>query len=231
VWHSSPLTHAFVARRPTPSHLQRLAAVVTSNYIWTSTDTGVTWTDRTSSGAREWWKITSSSDGTVRQVVRMRQSKLLSPRHACRGCQEVVGMCGVRHLSLTPSCSTADPIAPTQKLAAVDIGPTDQSGGYIVTSPDSGVTWTERIDAGKRPWYAITSSSDGMVRQVSRLGRDSHCCHPCVPAVYVERWWVCMAFVASPSRLLARRLTPFNLYSSSPPRLNEVTSIHRRTRV
>ncbi len=32
-------------------------------YIWTSTDAGLTWLQRTSSGSRDWCSIVSSSDG------------------------------------------------------------------------------------------------------------------------------------------------------------------------
>lgn len=35
------------------------------------------------------------------------------------------------------------------------------SGGYIYTSGDSGVTWFERTDAGTKNWQSVTSSSDG----------------------------------------------------------------------
>ena len=33
-------------------------------YIYTSSDTGVTWTAQTAAGSRTWYSITSSSDGT-----------------------------------------------------------------------------------------------------------------------------------------------------------------------
>ena len=35
------------------------------------------------------------------------------------------------------------------------------SGGYIVTSTDSGVTWIDQEASGQRSWQSITSSSDG----------------------------------------------------------------------
>jgi hypothetical protein len=35
-------------------------------------------------------------------------------------------------------------------------------GGYIYTSNDGGVRWTERMKAGSRHWISITSSSDGL---------------------------------------------------------------------
>ena len=33
--------------------------------------------------------------------------------------------------------------------------------GYIYTSTDSGVNWTERTDAGSKGWSGIAASSDG----------------------------------------------------------------------
>ena len=42
-----------------------------------------------------------------------------------------------------------------KKLVAVNLN------GYIYTSTDSGATWAEHTEAGKRRWLSITSSSDG----------------------------------------------------------------------
>jgi hypothetical protein len=47
-------------------HAQNLAAAVLAESIWTSADAGVSWTERTSSGSRDWYSIASSSDGMVR---------------------------------------------------------------------------------------------------------------------------------------------------------------------
>ena len=58
---------------PIQSNLQKLAAgdadpFNNGGYIYTSTDSGATWTEQTASGKRVWSYIASSSDGTVRQV-------------------------------------------------------------------------------------------------------------------------------------------------------------------
>jgi hypothetical protein len=47
---------------------QKLAAVVYGGAIWTSVDSGATWTERAVGGStpRYWYSIASSSDGTVR---------------------------------------------------------------------------------------------------------------------------------------------------------------------
>jgi hypothetical protein len=36
------------------------------------------------------------------------------------------------------------------------------NGGYIYTSTDSGVNWTQQTNSGQRQWKGITSSSDGI---------------------------------------------------------------------
>ncbi|TFJ80363.1 hypothetical protein NSK_008271 [Nannochloropsis salina CCMP1776] len=43
---------------------RKLAAVVDGGYIYTSTNSGATWTEQTAAGSRSWSSIASSSDGT-----------------------------------------------------------------------------------------------------------------------------------------------------------------------
>jgi photosystem II stability/assembly factor-like uncharacterized protein len=47
----------------------RLAAVVQSGEIYTSSDSGATWINQTAAGARLWQSVTSSSDGTKLAAV------------------------------------------------------------------------------------------------------------------------------------------------------------------
>ena len=47
----------------------KLAAAEYSGSIYTSTDSGATWTERTSAGSRYWQSITSNSDGTKLAAV------------------------------------------------------------------------------------------------------------------------------------------------------------------
>jgi hypothetical protein len=47
---------------------QKLAATVYGDYIYTSTDSGATWTAQTNAGGRVWRSIASSSDGAVRST-------------------------------------------------------------------------------------------------------------------------------------------------------------------
>jgi hypothetical protein len=111
----------------------KLAAVVWGGYIYTSTDSGVTWTEDTSSGYQNWNSITSSADGTKLAAV------------AYNGYIYTSTDSGVTWTEYTSSdyrnwysiTSSAD----GTKLAAVVLG------GYIYTSTDSGLTWTERTSS------------------------------------------------------------------------------------
>ena len=82
--------------------------------IWTSTDSGATWTEQTGSGTRDWLSIASSSDGTVRQGRTRLPTRLASRTHACLPCREVAGMCGARRLSFTRPYSATDSIHHTE---------------------------------------------------------------------------------------------------------------------
>jgi len=70
--HSSPLTHASLLDDRPNLNPQKLVAVVVfgpdgPGEIWTSTNSGETWTERATDLAEEWTSVASSSDGTVRQ--------------------------------------------------------------------------------------------------------------------------------------------------------------------
>ena len=47
----------------------KLAAVVSGGFIYTSSDSGATWTEQTAAGSRYWQSIASSSDGTKLAAV------------------------------------------------------------------------------------------------------------------------------------------------------------------
>ena len=72
--HSSPLAQASLLDDRPNLNPQKLAAVVLRRRnpdgpgeIWTSTNSGETWTERATDLANEWSAVASSSDGTVRQ--------------------------------------------------------------------------------------------------------------------------------------------------------------------
>ena len=139
----------------------KLAAVDSGGYIWTSIDSGATWTARTAAGSRSWSSITSSSDGTkLAAVVGYPGDYIYTSTDSGVSWTARIASGARSWRSITSSSDGT-------KLAAVVYWATDSK--YIYTSTDSGVTWTERTNAGggvtgaslNKYWYSITSSSDG----------------------------------------------------------------------
>jgi hypothetical protein len=114
--------------------------------IWTSSDSGVTWIDRTSAGSRDWYSITSSADGG--KLAAVTHGDIWTSSDSGVTWSDQAGAGSRVWQSITSS-------ADGSKLAAV------VSGGDIWTSSDSGVTWSDRTSAGSRYWQSITSSADG----------------------------------------------------------------------
>ncbi|MBI1766731.1 MAG: hypothetical protein HYR56_35440, partial [Acidobacteria bacterium] len=123
----------------------KLVAVEQGDKIYTSTDSGVSWTPRNSGGIF-WQSVASSADGNKLVAVEVNFKIYTStdsgvswtPRESNRSWWSVA--------------SSAD----GSKLVAVVGG---FFAGQIYTSTDSGVTWTPR--ESNRNWYSVASSADG----------------------------------------------------------------------
>jgi cysteine-rich repeat protein len=102
---------------------------------------GITWTARESN--RNWWSITSSSDGTKLAAV-VYGGQIYTSTDS--GITWTARESNRNWWSITSSSDGT-------KLVAV------VNGGQIYTSTDSGTTWTAR--ESNRNWWSITSSSDG----------------------------------------------------------------------
>ena len=116
----------------------KLVAAANGNMIYTSSDSGATWTKQTASGTETWQSVASSSDGTKLVAVVYGGQIYTSgdggltwpPQTTSRNWQYVT--------------SSAD----GSKLAAVVYG------GQIYTSVDSGTNWTGRT-SGNQNWTSI----------------------------------------------------------------------------
>jgi photosystem II stability/assembly factor-like uncharacterized protein len=124
----------------------KLAAVAPSNFIYTSTDSGATWTARPASGSRNWYSITSSSDGTKLAAS--------ADTYIYTSTDSGASWTGLQVSSVRPILSITSSSDGTKLAAGVVYN-------YIYTSSDSGATWTARTASGSGYWQSITSSSDG----------------------------------------------------------------------
>lgn len=124
-------------------------AVISGNYIYTSSDSGVTWTQRTSAGIRSWLSIVSSSNGTKLAAIVGNGGYIYTSSDSGETWTQRTSA-GSRNWNAIASSDDG-----VKLVAAVT------NGGYIYTSSDSGETWVERTSAGLMNWRSIASSSDG----------------------------------------------------------------------
>jgi photosystem II stability/assembly factor-like uncharacterized protein len=166
----------------------KLIAAVDPGYIYTSTDSGASWTARTAAGSRSWRGMSSSSDGTklaatvdggriytsidsgvnwTEQTATNRNYRVITSSADGTKLAAVVWSdyiytstdSGVNWTRQTAAGSRLW-LSITSSSDGTKLAAVDY-GGYIYTSTDSGASWTERTDAGARYWWGITSSSDG----------------------------------------------------------------------
>ena len=122
----------------------KLAAVNVDGTIYTSTNSGATWTP-TSAPAQPWFSIASSSDGTRLAALALGSGIFTSTNGGANWTPTSAPNGGWQSIA-----SSAD----GTKLAAV------MYPGNIYTSTNSGATWTP-TSAPNVGWNSIASSSDG----------------------------------------------------------------------
>jgi photosystem II stability/assembly factor-like uncharacterized protein len=131
----------------------KLVATAYNDQIFTSSDSGLTWTAQ-NSGTRGWFKVASSADGTKLAAV-VNNGQIYTSSDS--GVTWIPQNSGARFW--TAIASSAD----GTKLVAT------ASGDQIYTSPDSGVTWTAQ-NSGSHPWESVASSADGTRLVAGALG-------------------------------------------------------------
>jgi hypothetical protein len=152
------------ARSITGSHLwfnvaissngTKLFAADINSYIYTSSDSGVTWTQQTGSGSPPSPSyVICSSDGT--KLVATDGSFIYTSSNSGVTWTQQTGTGTSAMLSSTPSY-----IAGSSDLTKIAVATTND---YIYTSSNSGVTWTQQTGSPASGWSAIASSSDGSI--------------------------------------------------------------------
>ncbi|MEO6109755.1 MAG: prepilin-type N-terminal cleavage/methylation domain-containing protein [Candidatus Saccharimonadales bacterium] len=168
----------------------KLAAVVNSGFIYTSTDSGATWTQRDSS--RSWTNVASSADGT-KLVATTYGFIYTSTDSGATWTQRASGQywesiassangtilyAGTSTVSMSTDSGvtwtvTSAPFAGSSWYTlAVSADGTKVVGGpnnnYVYTSSDSGATWVQRTTSGSNFWYKAISSSSGTKIAISQ---------------------------------------------------------------
>jgi photosystem II stability/assembly factor-like uncharacterized protein len=126
----------------------KILANMINDYIWTSSNGGTSWVQRTSDVKRS-WAVAASSDDGVKLVSAVSNNGLIYTSVDS-------GATWVPRGTTTRSWFRVTSSSDGVNLAA------SVFGGYIYTSTDSGVTWVQRTSAGSKYWYGLASSNDGM---------------------------------------------------------------------
>jgi photosystem II stability/assembly factor-like uncharacterized protein len=115
----------------------------------------LTWTERTNAGSHHWLSIASSSKGDKLAAVEIADDSSSAHTYTSSDYGETWMEHKTDKDDMGHDWYSIASSADGTKLTAVDYN------GYIYTSPDSGVTWTQQTNAGSRYWQAIVSSADG----------------------------------------------------------------------
>lgn len=136
----------------------RIVAVATDGAIFTSSDGGTTWSDRSISGKDGWDSVASSPDGLTLAAASYSGHLVTSDDAGATWTDRAPP--GEHYWASLAASSDGT------KLAAAE------SGGYIYTSEDSGRNWSPQMNAGIRNWYDIAISADGS--RLAAVDYDGH---------------------------------------------------------
>ena len=126
---------------------QFLAAAEYNGYVWTSSDYGVDWTERTILPYGSWNSIASSANGSRIMATRYNTGSVyISDDYGSTWSVSNTG--GTKLYDIDSS-------ADGSFLVTVD------RDGYLYTSDTYGVNWTEHVSLGTRSWVAAEISANG----------------------------------------------------------------------
>lgn len=156
-WTPRAMTANWSAIATSASGTQLAATVAGSGYVYTSTDSGLNWSQRNSSGLRNWTGIASSLDGS-----RLVACAAGSPNGGLA--VSINSGATWTFLNNAISWSGVGSSADGMNLIAV------AQGVGIYVSNNGGVTWTNR--AGAKSWTCATVSADGSVMAAGSFSGD-----------------------------------------------------------
>ena len=164
----------------------KLVATEFGGLVYTSGDSGVSWSPQIGSGIKNWWSIASSADGTRLAAIASGGPIQTSSDSGVTWTAQASGIIAWQQIASSADGSKLVATADNNFIyTSTDYGVTWTqraiggthwrgvassadgtklaavvSGGSIYTSTDSGVTWNMRA-SGSGPWYSIASSADG----------------------------------------------------------------------
>ena len=147
----------------------KLVAGISTGYIYTSADSGATWTQRTSPNSQLYWgAIALSGDGS--QLVAADGYDTDTNSGYIYTSPDLGVTWSVRPSVPEGSTFSIATSSDGTKMVAVQSLGGQAVPAYIYTSTDSGVTWQARTSAGSRYWVNVSSSADGTKLSASTNG-------------------------------------------------------------
>ena len=141
------------------SHL--IACAENGDYIYTSTDFGSTWTQRTSAGARDWASAASSSDGSILIAADGAPGYIFTSRDfgSTWTQQTSLGLASWEYLASSSDGNTV--------VATIMMG-----NAYLLTY--NGTSWDKCILKGTGNWFSAAISADGAISYIADSGVSSN---------------------------------------------------------
>ncbi|MES2631230.1 MAG: Ig-like domain-containing protein [Patescibacteria group bacterium] len=128
-----------------------------NGYIYTSTDSGATWTQRTASGVRQWSSLAFNDDGT-KLVASVRSGYIYTSTDSGATWTQRTSIGSQGWLAVASSADGLKLAAATEEWS---------SNGAIYTSTNYGATWAEHTVEGVQSWGSSAMSADGTKRVAS----------------------------------------------------------------
>lgn len=152
-----------------------LVAAASGGRLYTSADSGATWTERQPAGAanKAWVAVACDSDGS-NIIAAVSNGRLYTSSDSGANWTErqPLGDANQTWISVASDSDGSNLIVAKRGTSGANIN------GYIFTSADSGVNWTERTPGSLGnldiDWYEVASDSDGSVLVAVRHDTNSN---------------------------------------------------------
>ena len=141
-----------------------VACAKNGGYIWTSTNRGDTWVQRTGAGSRAWISVASSSNG-VKLVAADQGGSVWTSGDS--------GVTWTERPAVGPSPQTWSYVAISANgtYALASAGVPGVANGFIYWSDDSGATWTQTGAPERNDWTSLTISDNGATLYATGSGQ------------------------------------------------------------
>ena len=132
--------------------MQFMLASVRGGNLYKSLDRGVTWTEITSAGTKDWREVFASHDFSVLAAVAGMNGLWYSSDRGTTWSQKTTPVASLNGFQVSPTFVVM--------VATVGDPSNLSTKGYVLKSDNSGASWSQITSAGSRSWGGVTASTD-----------------------------------------------------------------------